>query len=165
MHLEYGEQRVALTGGELVLGSDPGTGLVIAGALPRHAVVRQKGEAGVVTIQPLTTDAQVEVNGVRVGREPMPLMDGDAVRIAGATLIVSNPAGQVGTPGAPPEGARERLHDTMFGLPRDALRGAIPPVRPTPAPPTTSRPRARPWMMIAAAGVLILILLLALLAF
>ena len=117
MELEYNGQRIALSDGELVIGSDPKADLVLDGIEPRHAAVKRLGER-MATIIPLAANARVLVNGVASKREAMPLLHGDVVRLGDHELRVVNPAHPTGSPGTPPVGGRERLHDTLFGVPR-----------------------------------------------
>jgi hypothetical protein len=111
------------------------------------------------TIRPLEQGAAIEVNGVPIGQEAMPLMDGDLVRLGPHELWVRNPAHPTGGPDSPPPGARQRLHDTLFGMPRPTT----PPEGSPPANPSASAvPRAeRRWIVLA--GLLAVLALLALL--
>jgi len=163
MELEHGGRRYPLTGGELVLGSDPTVGLVLGELRPRHALVKALGSR-MATIRPLEAGADLAVNGVAVGREPMPLLDGDRVRVGPHELRVRNPDYPAHGPNAPPPGAREQLHDTLFGLRKTAPTpdgsSAVPPARPEP-PPGPGRPTGI--VIAAAASLLALLFLLALL--
>ncbi|HEX9754807.1 MAG TPA: hypothetical protein VGA42_03835 [Gemmatimonadales bacterium] len=160
MELEHAGRRYALAGGELIVGSDPGSGIVLEALYARHAVVKPLGPR-MATIRPLEQGAAIEVNGVPVGQEAMPLMDGDLVRLGPHELWVRNPAHPAGGPDSPPPGARQRLHDTLFGMPRPT---PTPPEGSPPADPSAPAvPRAeRRWIGIAA--LLALLALLAVLA-
>jgi hypothetical protein len=87
----------------------------------------------------------------------MPLMDGDVLRLGVHELHVRNPAHPSGGPDAPPPGARQQLHDTLFGLPR---RPPTPPggtpVAPSPLP-ERSTAAGRGWIVVAAVVSLLLI--------
>ncbi|HEX9895983.1 MAG TPA: FHA domain-containing protein [Gemmatimonadales bacterium] len=146
MELEYGGRRYSVAGGELTLGADPGATVVLAGTRAHHAVVRALGER-MATIRAAEAGAEISVNGVALGPDPTPLLDGDTILIGTHQLKVVNPSHPPGGPGAPPPGARERLHDTLFGLPRST------PVPGTPAAPPPPKPQAiggRLWIVVAA---------------
>ena len=148
MELDYRGRRYPVPAGELMIGTDASAGLVLEGARPRHASVRLLGDK-MATIRCLESDAEIFVNGVRVGAEPTPLLHGDTIRIANQELAVVNPGHPVGAPQTPPPGARERLHDTLFGMPRTPA----PPLPPPPVPgllPTPARSKVV-WIVVAAA--------------
>jgi hypothetical protein len=117
MEIEHKGKRISLSGDDLVIGSDPGVGLVLEGLEPRHAAIRKLGER-MATIMALSDQANLLVNGVASKREAMPLLHGDVVKVGEHELRVINPAHPSGSPGTPPVGGRERLHDTLFGIPR-----------------------------------------------
>lgn len=166
MELEYEGRRYPLTGGELVLGSDPTTGLVLADLRPRHAVVKALGSR-MATIRPLEEGAALAVNGVAVGREPMPLLDGDRVTVGRHELRVRNPEFPAHGPDAPPPGAREQLHDTLFGL-RKSTTPPVQPPRPA-APPGGKEPASRrpplPLGIVVAAVVSLVVIIVLLVLF
>jgi len=148
MELEYDGRRYPVAEGELIIGADPSAAVVLTGARPRHAVVRALGER-MATIRTAEAGADVAVNGVALGPDPTPLMHGDTIQIGTHQLKVLNPTHPAGGPNAPPAGARERLHDTMFGLPRATVTPVpgIPAARPPePAP----RPSGKGWIVAAA---------------
>jgi hypothetical protein len=153
MELEFGGRRYPVPPGELVIGADAAAGLVLAGAAPRHAAVRLLG-ARMGTIRALSEGAEILVNGVAVGLEPTPLLDGDTIRIGDHQLKVLNPAHPVGGPSTLPEGARERLHDTLFGVPRPTFDRT--PVAPVPA----RRSSGHLWLILAAVAVAVIVYLL-----
>lgn len=154
MDLEYAGRRYPVTGVDLTLGADPGATVVLSGALPRHAVVRALGDR-MATIRAVEAGADISVNGVALGPDPTPLLDGDTIVIGAHELKVINPSYPAGGPATPPRGARERLHDTMFGLPRSTT-----PVPGTPAVTPPPKPEARGGRIwIAVAGVVSLALL------
>ena len=117
MEIEHNGKRISLSGEELIIGSDPGADLVLEGLEPRHAAVRKLGER-MATIVALSDQANLLVNGVASKREAMPLLHGDVIKVGAHELRVINPAHPSGSPGTPPVGGRERLHDTLFGVPR-----------------------------------------------
>ena len=101
------------------------------------------------TIRAAESGADISVNGVAVGPDPTPLMHGDTIQIGSHQLKVLNPSHPAGGPNAPPAGARERLHDTMFGLPRSTAT----PVQGVPAtepPDSTPRAPGKTWIVVAA---------------
>lgn len=161
MELEVGGRRYELTGPEVAIGSDPACGLVLSDLLPRHAAIRLRG-VRMASVRSLTPEARIEVNGVGVGLEAMPLLHGDVLRLGPHEVRVVNPSHPVGSAGAPPEGARERLHDTFFGLPRAPAGAAS-----SPGPLVSSSPRPTPpsrlsWIVISALvslGLLVFLLL------
>jgi hypothetical protein len=154
MELEFGGRRYPVPPEELIIGADPGAGLVLASAQARHAVVRPLG-ARMATVRVAAEGARILVNGVQVGTEPTPLLHGDVIEIGGDRITVLNPDHPAGAPDSIPEGARERLHDTLFGVPRP--QGLARPVGPD-APVAPGAPAARrgpsPWT-IAAVAVLV----------
>jgi hypothetical protein len=156
MELEYGGRRYPVAEGELILGADPASSVVLTGAKPRHAVIRALGER-MATIRAAEPDAHVSVNGVALGPDPTPLMHGDTIQIGAHQLKVLNPTHPAGGPNSPPAGARERLHDTMFGLPRSTAT----PVQGVPAarPPVVEEPRrqGKTWIVVAAVASALLI--------
>ncbi|MGN6393429.1 MAG: FHA domain-containing protein, partial [Gemmatimonadales bacterium] len=82
MHLEFGGARIPVPAGETIIGSAPGSAIMLegVGVLPQHAVV-QGSPQGAAAIRAASPDAEVQVNGVRLGTDPTPLLHGDKVRI------------------------------------------------------------------------------------
>jgi pSer/pThr/pTyr-binding forkhead associated (FHA) protein len=89
IHLEIGGERYAIAAGETVIGSASDNAVVLEGegVHPRHAVV-QKTPPGSVAIRVADADAEVRVNGVRLGAEPTPLLHGDKIAIGSHELRV-----------------------------------------------------------------------------
>ena len=85
--LELGGKRFTLPQGEVVLGADPGCAIPIAvpGVLPRHAKLKSLPD-GQVVITKAVPEAEVLINGVRLGAEPTPLLHGDKVEVGGQEL-------------------------------------------------------------------------------
>ena len=85
--LELGGKRFTLPQGEVVLGSDPSSAVPLAfpGVLPRHAKLKGLPD-GQVVITKAVPEAEVLINGVRLGAEPTPLLHGDKVEVAGQEL-------------------------------------------------------------------------------
>ncbi len=85
--LEWGGKRVPVATGELVLGSEAGCAIQLTGSgvQPRHAIIRGMPD-GQVVIRKAVPQADVVINGVRLGAEPTPLLHGDKVEIGGDEL-------------------------------------------------------------------------------
>ena len=84
---ELGGKRFPLPQGEVVLGANPDSPipLAVAGVLPRH--LRLKGlPDGQVVISKAVPEAEILINGVRLGAEPTPLLHGDKVEVGGLEL-------------------------------------------------------------------------------
>jgi pSer/pThr/pTyr-binding forkhead associated (FHA) protein len=88
MHLEFGGARIPVPAGESVIGSAPGSAVVLSGegVLAQHAVV-QGSPQGAAAIRAASPDAEVVVNGVRVGADPTPLLHGDKIQIASHEIL------------------------------------------------------------------------------
>ena len=85
--LEMGGRKFTIPAGDVFLGSDPGCAihLTLAGVLPRHAKLKGLPD-GQVVITKAVPEADVLINGVRLGAEPTPLLHGDKVEVAGQEL-------------------------------------------------------------------------------
>jgi len=85
--LEMGGRRFTLPQGEVLLGADPGCAipLAIPGVLPKHAKLKSQPD-GQVVITKAVPEADVLINGVRLGAEPTPLLHGDKVEVGGQEL-------------------------------------------------------------------------------
>lgn len=85
--LELGGRRFTIPMGEVVLGSDPQCAISLSGPglLPRHALLSGQPD-GQVVIRKATPDAELMINGVRLGAEPTPLLHGDKLQVAGQEL-------------------------------------------------------------------------------
>lgn len=90
IHLEIGGERYTIAAGETVIGSAAENAVVLSGSgiQPRHAVVR--GTPAAAAIRPASPEAEVLVNGVKVGPEPTPLLHGDKISIGTHELLVSD---------------------------------------------------------------------------
>jgi pSer/pThr/pTyr-binding forkhead associated (FHA) protein len=86
-YLELGGRRHAIPVGDVAIGSDPSAQIVLAGTgiARRHAVL-QALKDGQVAIRLADPACEVLVNGVRLGRQPVPLLHGDKVEIGGQEL-------------------------------------------------------------------------------
>jgi pSer/pThr/pTyr-binding forkhead associated (FHA) protein len=85
--LEMSGRRFPLPQGEVLLGADPGCAIPLAvpGVLPKHAKLNSLPD-GQVVITKAVPEADVLINGVRLGAEPTPLLHGDKVEVAGQEL-------------------------------------------------------------------------------
>jgi pSer/pThr/pTyr-binding forkhead associated (FHA) protein len=85
--LEMGGRRFTLPQGEVLLGADPGSAIPLAvpGVLPKHAKLKSLPD-GQVVITKAVPEAEVLINGVRLGAEPTPLLHGDKVEVGGQEL-------------------------------------------------------------------------------
>jgi pSer/pThr/pTyr-binding forkhead associated (FHA) protein len=89
IHLEIGGERYAIASGETAIGSAANNKVVLAGegVKPIHAVV-QANQPGSAAIRVAAAEAEVRVNGVRLGAEPTPLLHGDKIAIGEHELRV-----------------------------------------------------------------------------
>jgi len=85
--LEMGGRRFTLPQGEVLLGADPDSAIPLAvpGVLPKHAKLKSLPD-GQVVITKAVPEADVLINGVRLGAEPTPLLHGDKVEVGGQEL-------------------------------------------------------------------------------
>lgn len=85
--LEMEGRRFTLPQGDVLLGSDPSSAIPLTapGVLPRHAKLKSLPD-GQVVITKAVPEAEVLINGVRLGAEPTPLLHGDKVEVAGQEL-------------------------------------------------------------------------------
>jgi len=75
--LELGGKKFTIPVGEVLVGSDAGCAISLAGAavLPHHALLQGQAD-GQVIIRKASPAAEVFINGVRLGAEPTPLLHG-----------------------------------------------------------------------------------------
>ena len=92
IQLEIDGERYPLAAGETVIGSASDSTVVLEGEgiRPRHAVV-QGMPAGAAAIRAADKEAEVRVNGVRLGSDPTPLLHGDKIGIGNRELLVVDP--------------------------------------------------------------------------
>jgi pSer/pThr/pTyr-binding forkhead associated (FHA) protein len=85
--LELGGKRFTIPLGEVGLGSDPSCAIALTGPglLAKHAVLQGQPD-GQVVIRKAVPEAEVMINGVRLGAEPTPLLHGDKLQVAGHEL-------------------------------------------------------------------------------
>jgi pSer/pThr/pTyr-binding forkhead associated (FHA) protein len=91
IHLETGGEKYPIAAGETVIGSALDSAVVLSGAgvRPRHAVIQGTSPAAIRSAE---TEAEVKVNGVRLGTDPTPLLHGDKIEIGGHELLVVDPS-------------------------------------------------------------------------
>jgi pSer/pThr/pTyr-binding forkhead associated (FHA) protein len=85
--LEMGGKKFPIPQGEVLLGADPSSAIPLAfpGILPKHAKLKGLSD-GQVVITKAVPEADVLINGVRLGAEPTPLLHGDKVEVGGQEL-------------------------------------------------------------------------------
>ncbi len=85
--LELGGKKFTIPVGEVMVGSDAGCAISLAGAavLPHHALLQGQAD-GQVIIRKASPAADVLINGVRLGAEPTPLLHGDKIEVGGHEL-------------------------------------------------------------------------------
>ncbi|HLB36288.1 MAG TPA: FHA domain-containing protein [Gemmatimonadales bacterium] len=81
-YLELGGKRITIPVGAVGIGADPSSQVVLTGGpvLPHHAVIQGYAD-GQVAIRRATEEAEILVNGVRLGPQPTPLLHGDKVQV------------------------------------------------------------------------------------
>jgi pSer/pThr/pTyr-binding forkhead associated (FHA) protein len=91
MQLEVGGRRIPVATGDTVIGSAPWCTIVLEGegVRPHHAVVQ--GSAGGAAIRTAGADAEVSINGVRLGTDPTPVLHGDKIQIFGHEILAVDP--------------------------------------------------------------------------
>jgi pSer/pThr/pTyr-binding forkhead associated (FHA) protein len=126
MQLEHGGQPYTVAADDVVIGSDPSVTVRLAGShvLPRHAVVRRLG-GGLLVVLPAVPEAEIRVNGARIGVDPTPLMHGDRIVIGGQEIRISDPARL---------GATRELKTARLPSDSGPAAGAPPPAPPLRAP-------------------------------
>jgi pSer/pThr/pTyr-binding forkhead associated (FHA) protein len=82
MHLEIGGARVPVPAGETIIGSAPGSAIVLEGegVQPRHAIL-QGTPQGAAAIRAGDPAAELLVNGIQLGADPTPVLHGDKIQI------------------------------------------------------------------------------------
>ena len=92
MQLEVGGRRIPVGTGDTVIGSAPWCAIVLEGegVQPHHAVVQGTG-AGAAAIRTAGSEAEVSINGVRLGTDPTPVLHGDKIQILGHEILAVDP--------------------------------------------------------------------------
>jgi pSer/pThr/pTyr-binding forkhead associated (FHA) protein len=82
MHLEIGGARVPVPAGETIIGSAPGSAIVLEGegVQPRHAILLGTPQ-GAAAIRAAAPGVDLLVNGVRLGADPTPVLHGDKIQV------------------------------------------------------------------------------------
>src|SRR6478736_2574570 len=82
MHLEFGGARIPVRAGETIIGSAPGCAIMLEGEgiLPRHAIVQGTAQ-GAAALRTASPDAEILINGIRLGADPTPVLHGDKIQI------------------------------------------------------------------------------------
>jgi pSer/pThr/pTyr-binding forkhead associated (FHA) protein len=92
MQLEVGGRRIPIAAGDTVIGSAPWCAIVLEGegVRPHHAVVQGTAE-GSAAIRTVAADAEVSINGVRLGTDPTPVLHGDKIHIFDHEILAVDP--------------------------------------------------------------------------
>jgi pSer/pThr/pTyr-binding forkhead associated (FHA) protein len=92
IHLKLGGELRPIAAGEMVIGSASDSAVVLEGegVQPRHAVV-QGAPPRAAAIRSAVPEAEVRVNGIRLGADPTPLLHGDKIEIGGHAILVVDP--------------------------------------------------------------------------
>jgi pSer/pThr/pTyr-binding forkhead associated (FHA) protein len=92
MQLEVGGRRIPVATGDTVIGSAPWCAIVLEGegVRPHHAVV-QGTTGGAAAIRTAGAEAEVSINGVRLGTDPTPVLHGDKIQIFGYEILAVDP--------------------------------------------------------------------------
>ncbi|GBD33666.1 FHA domain-containing protein FhaB [bacterium HR33] len=87
-YVEIEGKRYTIPAGETRIGSDPGCQIVLAGSgiMGVHAILQGLPD-GQVAIKRAGSDAEILINGVRLGPQPSPLLHGDKVQIGDHELL------------------------------------------------------------------------------
>ena len=92
IQLEVGGRRISVATGDTVIGSAPWCAIVLEGegVRPHHAVV-QGTTGGAAAIRTAGADAEVSINGVRLGTDPTPVLHGDKIQIFEHEILAVDP--------------------------------------------------------------------------
>jgi len=92
MELEVGGRRIPVATGDTVIGSAPWCAIVLEGegVRPHHAVVHGT-PGGAAAIRTAGADAEVSINGVRLGTDPTPVLHGDKIQIFEHEILAVDP--------------------------------------------------------------------------
>ncbi|HEU4799695.1 MAG TPA: FHA domain-containing protein [Gemmatimonadales bacterium] len=92
IQLDVEGRRHGVVPGDMLVGSDPDAAIPLfgSGVAPQHAMV-QGWPDGSAAIRALG-NAEVQVNGIRLGAEPTPLLHGDKIRIGSHDILVQDDA-------------------------------------------------------------------------
>ncbi len=90
LELEFGGQRYPIPAGESVVGSDPTAALFLPEVQLRHVLI-QGSPDGAASVRPGAPEAEVLLNGVKLGAEPAPILHGDKLQVGPHELLVTDP--------------------------------------------------------------------------
>src|SRR5512147_2510875 len=93
MQLEVGGYRYSIAAGETVIGSGSDCGVPLGGSgiHARHAIVEGLAD-GSAAVRRGSAGAEILVNGIRQGDDPVPLLHGDTIQIGEYELLVVDPS-------------------------------------------------------------------------
>src|SRR3989442_6368384 len=88
MHLEIGGQRIRVAAAETLIGSASDCGIVLPGegVRPRHAILLGTVQ-GAAAIRSASPEAELIINGVRLGADPTPVLHGDKIEIGSHEIL------------------------------------------------------------------------------
>ena len=90
LELEFGGQRYPIPAGESFVGSEPTAALFLSEVQPRHVLI-QGSPDGAASVRPGSAEAEVLLNGVKLGAEPAPILHGDKLQVGPHELLVTDP--------------------------------------------------------------------------
>ena len=90
LELEFGGQRYPIPAGESFVGSDPTAAIFLSEVQPRHVLI-QGSPDGAASVRPGSPEAEVLLNGVKLGAEPAPILHGDKLQAGPHELLVTDP--------------------------------------------------------------------------
>jgi pSer/pThr/pTyr-binding forkhead associated (FHA) protein len=92
IQLKFGGEVYPIAAGETIIGSASDSAVVLEGegVQPHHAVV-QGAPPRAAAIRSAGAEAEVRVNGVRLGADPTPLLHGDKIEIGAHSILVIDP--------------------------------------------------------------------------
>jgi len=90
LELEFGGQRYPIPAGESFVGSDPTATLFLSEVQPRHVLIQGSSD-GAASVRPGSAEAEVLLNGVKLGAEPAPILHGDKLQVGPHELLVTDP--------------------------------------------------------------------------
>jgi len=90
LELEFGGQRYPIPAGESFVGSEPTAALFLSEVQPRHVLIQGTPE-GAASVRPGSPEAEVLLNGVKLGAEPAPILHGDKLQVGPHELLVTDP--------------------------------------------------------------------------
>ena len=128
--LEWGTRRFTIPAGEVVAGSDTTCAIAVSGArvLPRHAVLTGQPD-GQVVIRKAVAEADVLINGVRLGSDPTPLLHGDKVELGSIELTFVDERRSGSTQYVPamqvPEAMAQARAEARVGAPTAGTGGRV----------------------------------------